>query len=125
MQIELEKDGLKAGRTADPASGRRSDAGYKTEQSGNQNSAKNRGREAANRQHRDQQEPEDGKQHRKRGQMARPDRRPGESHDNDAGLIQSDEGEEQSDANRVTVTERRRNRVDHPLAEAKNRHQNK
>ena len=125
MQIELAKDGREAGRTADPTRRRGSDPGYKTEQSGGENSGKNRSRETANGEHRHQQETEDGKQHGKRGEMARPNRRSGRAYGNDAGLIQSDEGEEQSDADGVAVTERGGNGVDHPLAEAEQSHQNK
>ena len=57
--------------------------------------------------------------------MARPNRRSGRSYGDDAGLIQSDEGEKQSDADGVAVTERGGNGVDHPLAQAEQSQQNK
>ena len=56
--------------------------------------------------------------------MAGPNRRSRRSHGHDAGLIQTDEGEEQSDADGVAVTEGRGNGVDHPLPEAEKCHQN-
>src|SRR6266851_1500725 len=125
VQIELEKDRLEAGRTADPTCRRRRDPGSKTEKSSGQNAAKNRSRETANGEHRHQQETEDGKQNGKRSQMARPHRRAGRSYGDDAGLIQSDAGEEQSDANGVAVTKSGGNGVNHPLAEPEQGHQNK
>src|SRR5208282_2438773 len=125
MQIELEKHRLQARRTADPTGRRRSDPGHKTKKSGGENSAKNCGREASNGEHRHQQETKNGKQHRKRSEMARPNRRPGRSQGNNAGLVQPYESEKQSDADGVTVTERGGNGVDHPLAEAEQSHQNK
>src|ERR1019366_4357874 len=50
---------------------------------------------------------------------------PGRSQGNNAGLVQPDEGEKQSDADGVAVTERGGNGVDHPLPEAEQSHQNK
>ena len=57
--------------------------------------------------------------------MARPNRSPGRSQGNNAGLVQPYEGEKQSDADGVAVTERGGNGVDHPLPEAEQSHQNK
>src|ERR1019366_2653774 len=125
VQIELKENGLKAGRTADPTCGRRSDPGDEAEQGGGENSAKNRGRKPANGQHRHQQETKDGEKNRKRSEMARSHRRSGRTNGDDAGLIQADEGEKQSDADSVTVTEGGGNGVDHPLAKAEQSHQNK
>ena len=97
---------------------------YERHKRGDDDSDQNRARNFAYYQRGNQQKSEDGHQYRSRRQRARLHRRAHNSKHNNAGLVQSDEGEKKSDAHRKAVAQRGRNGFHQPLPQPQHGQQN-
>jgi hypothetical protein len=74
-------------------------------------------------QNRDCEKTENRNQHDRGSEVADSDRSTRHADPHDSGFVQSDEGEEQSDAGREAVGQSRRESVDHPLPNPRDRQQ--
>ncbi len=122
--VELRKDGRDAGGSSEERRGPGRNARGKGRKRGDDDADQNCAGNLADHQRAHQQESEDGHQHRSRGERARLDRRARNAKLDDAGLVQSDEGEKQSDADGEAVAQRGGDGFHQPLAQAQHGEQN-